>query len=344
MFNVAEGQVIHHQGQVGTRFYVVVSGSLAVLQMVTKSPSVFTTGDETGFTGTESGTVETKVQVLEYSCDGEEASEMPCFGEMALIHSLPRAATVQASRPSVVWSLHRLQLEHDLARQRWKKAGNVVMAANRFMANGKLRRLRQIAERPKSGTVSPSSPATPGSPQSAQELFDESMASPTSPGEIFRTTNTEDTAPNERVRSKSILTSGRTRSFGDGVNVALGPASPQRKSKSVTAMSIQNFQPTPAEVASNSQVPPIRLSAPMNEDERHFGHSGLQLEAKKRWRLAGTVVKAANRFQLAGLERAERRASLATAEPLITEDPPKQANASREVPVAVMPCSMWCSP
>ena len=75
-----QGDTIIAKGQPGDWFYVVASGSYDVL-----------IGDEA---------------VLSY-CREDEADAYPSFGELALLYSKPRAATVVCSAAGKLWRLHR---------------------------------------------------------------------------------------------------------------------------------------------------------------------------------------------------------------------------------------------
>ena len=48
-----------------------------------------------------------------------------------------------ARTEGLLWSLHRDELEMALARQRWRKATNVILAANRFRQSGTRRQMRR---------------------------------------------------------------------------------------------------------------------------------------------------------------------------------------------------------
>ena len=83
-----QGDTIIAKGQPGDWFYVVASGSYDVL-----------IGDEA---------------VLSY-CREDEADAYPSFGELALLYSKPRAATVVCSAAGKLWRLHRTTF-HEVTR------------------------------------------------------------------------------------------------------------------------------------------------------------------------------------------------------------------------------------
>jgi CRP-like cAMP-binding protein len=70
---LASGEVLFERGDAGDRFYIVTEG-----------------------------TVEIDLP------DGVKIEEAPCYvGEIALLHDIPRTATVRAAHPSVLWALER---------------------------------------------------------------------------------------------------------------------------------------------------------------------------------------------------------------------------------------------
>merc|ERR1719345_455931 len=79
---VKSGEVVIRQGDAGDWFYVVDSGEFSV-------------------TLTQGGK---QVEILKYTTQG---GTNPCFGELALMYSKPRAATVTAVKDGVLWAMDR---------------------------------------------------------------------------------------------------------------------------------------------------------------------------------------------------------------------------------------------
>ena len=79
---VKKNDVVIRQGDQGDWFYVVDEGEYAVTQTLN--------GKE--------------VEILKYSTAG---GNNPCFGELALMYGKPRAATVKADTPGVLWAMDR---------------------------------------------------------------------------------------------------------------------------------------------------------------------------------------------------------------------------------------------
>ena len=80
--SVVRGEVVIKQGDPGDWFYVVESGEYAV--------TINQGGKE--------------VEILKYTTAG---GTNPCFGELALMYSKPRAATVTASTDGLLWAMDR---------------------------------------------------------------------------------------------------------------------------------------------------------------------------------------------------------------------------------------------
>lgn len=79
---VKKGEVVIRQGDAGDWFYVVDAGEFSV-------------------TLNQGGK---QVEILKYTTSG---NTNPCFGELALMYSKPRAATVTASKDGVLWAMDR---------------------------------------------------------------------------------------------------------------------------------------------------------------------------------------------------------------------------------------------
>ena len=79
---VKKGDVVIRQGDQGDWFYVVDEGEYAV------------TLEQNG----------KDVEILRYTTQG---GANPCFGELALMYSKPRAATVTAVHDGVLWAMDR---------------------------------------------------------------------------------------------------------------------------------------------------------------------------------------------------------------------------------------------
>merc|ERR1740133_202402 len=79
---VMKGEVVIRQGDAGDWFYVVDAGEFAV---------TLSQADK-------------QVEILKYTTQG---GTNPCFGELALMYSKPRAATVTAVKDGVLWAMDR---------------------------------------------------------------------------------------------------------------------------------------------------------------------------------------------------------------------------------------------
>lgn len=80
----AAGEVVIAQGTRGDHFYIVDSGEYAVT--------------------VAAGESRPPVEVMRYSTSG---GLNPCFGELAILHSKPRAATVTCVAPGTLWAIDR---------------------------------------------------------------------------------------------------------------------------------------------------------------------------------------------------------------------------------------------
>jgi len=79
---VKQGEVVIRQGDAGDWFYVVDAGEFSV---------TLSQADK-------------QVEILKYTTQG---GTNPCFGELALMYSKPRAATVTAAKDGVLWAMDR---------------------------------------------------------------------------------------------------------------------------------------------------------------------------------------------------------------------------------------------
>mmetsp|Transcript_8367 Transcript_8367/g.12563 ORF Transcript_8367/g.12563 Transcript_8367/m.12563 type:complete len:738 (-) Transcript_8367:107-2320(-) len=98
---VKEGQLIIKQGTVGDRFYIVDEGRFEV-RIVPESKLA------------EEGAVGNCVHVYEGS---RENHSHPSFGELALMYSAPRAASIIAQSDGLLWALHRYAFNKVIAEQ-----------------------------------------------------------------------------------------------------------------------------------------------------------------------------------------------------------------------------------
>lgn len=88
---VKAGEWIIKQGTVGDRFYIVQFGTFEVRILPEGTEDSDGTGGNT-------------VHVYEGS---REKDQHPCFGELALMYSTPRAASIIAKTDGMLWALHR---------------------------------------------------------------------------------------------------------------------------------------------------------------------------------------------------------------------------------------------
>jgi len=124
--SVKAGQRIIEQGTIGDRFYIVDKGSFEVRVLEE---------DEFGeLVGSYDGG--NKVHVYEGS---RENNQHPSFGELALIHSAPRAASVIAHTDGQLWALHRYAFKKVTAehgtRQEAKEVLRKIAAFEAFTAD-----------------------------------------------------------------------------------------------------------------------------------------------------------------------------------------------------------------
>ncbi|KAL7444864.1 hypothetical protein ACHAXM_009689, partial [Skeletonema potamos] len=98
---VKEGQWVIKQGTVGDRFYIVDEGSFEV-RIVPENQR------------DEDGTGGKCVHVYEGS---RENHSHPSFGELALLYSAPRAASIIAQSDGLLWALHRYAFKKVVAEQ-----------------------------------------------------------------------------------------------------------------------------------------------------------------------------------------------------------------------------------
>ena len=98
---VKEGQMIIKQGTVGDRFYIVDEGRFEV-RIVPENQKA--EGDAVG----------NCVHVYEGS---RENHSHPSFGELALMYSAPRAASIIAQSDGLLWALHRYAFNKVIAEQ-----------------------------------------------------------------------------------------------------------------------------------------------------------------------------------------------------------------------------------
>lgn len=80
---VADGDIVIRQGEAGDYFYVIESGTYDVLKLID--------GDDK--------------KVFAYDNEGS-------FGELALMYSCPRAATIKATSAGVLWAVDRVTFHH----------------------------------------------------------------------------------------------------------------------------------------------------------------------------------------------------------------------------------------
>jgi len=122
---VKKGTWVIKQGTVGDRFYIIDEGRFEV--------RIVPDGEKD-----EDGTGGHTVHVYEGSV---ARHAHPCFGELALMYSAPRSASIIAQSDGHLWALHRLAFRQVLAqsqdtRQDLKKALSRVPLFRRLDANG----------------------------------------------------------------------------------------------------------------------------------------------------------------------------------------------------------------
>eukprot|EP00581_Thalassiosira_minuscula_P014769 CAMPEP_0183721474 /NCGR_PEP_ID=MMETSP0737-20130205/13736_1 /TAXON_ID=385413 /ORGANISM="Thalassiosira miniscula, Strain CCMP1093" /LENGTH=728 /DNA_ID=CAMNT_0025951487 /DNA_START=137 /DNA_END=2326 /DNA_ORIENTATION=+ len=108
---VKKGQWIIKQGTVGDRFYIVEEGSFEVRILGEDQPDPEDTGGK-------------KVHVYEGS---RENHSHPSFGELALMYSAPRAASIIAQTDGRLWALHRFAYKKIVADQGARKGADKIL-------------------------------------------------------------------------------------------------------------------------------------------------------------------------------------------------------------------------
>ena len=108
---VKKGQWIIKQGTVGDRFYIVDDGSFEVRILPENQKD-------------DDGTGGNRVHVYEGS---RENHSHPSFGELALMYSAPRAASIIAQTDGHLWALHRYAFKKITAEQSARKDAEKIM-------------------------------------------------------------------------------------------------------------------------------------------------------------------------------------------------------------------------
>ena len=108
---VKEGQWVIKQGTVGDRFYIVDEGRFEV-RIVPENQK------------DEDGTGGNCVHVYEGS---RENHSHPSFGELALMYSAPRAASIISQTDGLLWALHRYAFKKVIAEQTSRKDAEKVL-------------------------------------------------------------------------------------------------------------------------------------------------------------------------------------------------------------------------
>eukprot|EP00308_Calcidiscus_leptoporus_P000358 CAMPEP_0119357956 /NCGR_PEP_ID=MMETSP1334-20130426/6257_1 /TAXON_ID=127549 /ORGANISM="Calcidiscus leptoporus, Strain RCC1130" /LENGTH=1049 /DNA_ID=CAMNT_0007372323 /DNA_START=84 /DNA_END=3233 /DNA_ORIENTATION=+ len=119
---VKNGEVVIKQGDPGDDFYVVESGEYSVL---------ISQGDAPG------------VEVMKYSTAG---GTNPCFGELALMYSKPRAATVKALSDGQLWAMDRQAFRHILMKSSSTSLMKTLRSVDvlKSLSVGQLQRLSDV--------------------------------------------------------------------------------------------------------------------------------------------------------------------------------------------------------
>jgi cAMP-dependent protein kinase regulator len=116
--HVKKGQWIIKQGTVGDRFYVVDDGSFEVRIVPDGREDVNNDGGD-----------------VVHVYTGARGRSHPSFGELALLHSAPRAASIIARTDGYLWALHRAAFKKVVDGNKEKKdATNVLKKIDRFKA------------------------------------------------------------------------------------------------------------------------------------------------------------------------------------------------------------------
>lgn len=108
---VKEGQTVIKQGTAGDRFYIVDEGRFEVRIVPENQIS-------------EEGAVGNCVHVYEGS---RETNSHPSFGELALMYSAPRAASIIAQTDGLLWALHRYAFNKVVAEQSSRLAAEKLL-------------------------------------------------------------------------------------------------------------------------------------------------------------------------------------------------------------------------
>lgn len=108
---VKEGQWVIKQGTVGDRFYIVDEGRFEVRILPENQTD-------------ENGTGGNCVHVYEGS---RENHSHPSFGELALMYSAPRAASIISQTDGLLWALHRYAFKKVIAEQTSRKDAEKVL-------------------------------------------------------------------------------------------------------------------------------------------------------------------------------------------------------------------------
>jgi cAMP-dependent protein kinase regulator len=114
--HVKKGQWVIKQGTVGDRFYIVDDGSFEVRIVPDGREDVNHDGGE-----------------VVHVYTGARGCSHPSFGELALLHSAPRAASIIARTDGYLWALHRAAFKKVVDGNKDKKdATNVLKKIDRF--------------------------------------------------------------------------------------------------------------------------------------------------------------------------------------------------------------------
>jgi len=118
---VKSGEVVIRQGDAGDWFYVVDSGEFAV-------------------TLSQGGK---DVEIMSYTTKG---GTNPCFGELALMYSKPRAATVTASTDGVLWAMDRRSFRSILMKSSATSMVRTLRSVDvlKSLSVGQLQRLQDV--------------------------------------------------------------------------------------------------------------------------------------------------------------------------------------------------------
>ena len=119
---VKAGEVVIKQGDKGEEFFVLDDGELAV--------SIAANG--------------TQVEIMRYKPNPAGAN--PCFGELALMYSKPRAATVTAITDGVLWAIDRRSFREILKKSSAKYLMRTLRSVEilKALTAGQLQRLSEL--------------------------------------------------------------------------------------------------------------------------------------------------------------------------------------------------------